>query len=78
MNSYDIAEKLSGNAEKDIEILTAMMLSERDRETKRTIIELLNRVNDYAHLEEKGLCPSGIRYLDFVVGDCLFEMHVLC
>lgn len=74
MNSYEIAEKLSGNTDNDIELLTAMMLSERDRDTKRTIIELLNRVNDYAHLEEKGLCPSGIKYFDFVVGDCLFEM----
>ena len=74
MNSYEIAEKLSGDTEKDIELLTAMMLSERDRESKRTIIELLNRVNDYAHLEEKGLKPSGIEYFDFVVGDCLFEM----
>ena len=74
MNSYEIAEKLSGDTEKDIELLTAMMLSERDRETKRTIIELLNRVNDYAHLEEKGLRPGGVKYFDFVVGDCLFEM----
>lgn len=74
MNSYEIAEKLSGDTEKDIELLTAMMLKERDRETKRTIIELLNRVNDYAHLEEKGLCPTGVKYFDFVVGDCLFEM----
>ena len=74
MNSYEIAEKLSGDTEKDIEILTAMMLTERDRETKRTVIELLNRVNDYAHLKEKGLTPSGVSYLDFVVGDCLFEM----
>ena len=74
MNSYEIAEKLSGNTDEDIAQLTQMMLSERDRETKRTIIELLNRVNDYAHLCEKGICPSGIRYFDFVVGDCLFEM----
>ncbi len=74
MNSYEIAEKLSGDTEKDIELLTAMMLSERDRETKRTVIELLNRVNDYAHICEKGLKPSGIKYFDFVVGDCLFEM----
>ena len=74
MNCYEIAEKLSGNTEKDIEMLTAMMLSERDRETKRTIIEMLNRINDYAHLEEKGLCPSGVDYAAFAVGDCLFEM----
>ncbi|MBQ8835903.1 MAG: sel1 repeat family protein [Clostridia bacterium] len=74
MNSYEIAEKLSGDTDKDIELLTSMMLSERDRETKRTIIELLDRVNDYAHLTERGLTPSGVRYFDFVVGDCLFEM----
>ncbi len=74
MNSYEIAEKLSGEPEKDTELLTAMMLAEKDRETKRTIIEMLNRVNDYAHLEEKGLRPNGIRYTDFVLGDCLFEM----
>lgn len=74
MNSYEIADMLSGDTEKDIEFLTGMMLKERDRDTKRIIIELLNRVNDYAHLEEKGLRPSGIKYFDFVVGDCLFEM----
>lgn len=74
MNSYEIAEKLSGDTESDIELLTALMLKERDRETKRTIIELLNRVNDYAHLVEKGLSPTGVTYFDFVVGDCLFEM----
>lgn len=74
MNSYEIAEKLSGEPEKDIEILTAMMLAEKDRETKRSIIEMLVRVNDYAHLVEKGLKPSGVRYMDFILGDCLFEM----
>lgn len=74
MNSYEIAEKLSGDTEKDTELLTTMMLGERDRETKRTIIELLDRVNNYAHLAERGITPSGVTYFDFVVGDCLFEM----
>lgn len=74
MNSYEIAEKLSGEPEKDIEILTAMIPAEKNRETKRTIIEMLDRVNDYAHLVEKGLKPNGVLYTDFVLGDCLFEM----
>ncbi len=74
MNCYEIAEKLTGDTEKDIEMLTALMLSERDRETKRTVIEMLNRINDYAHLKEKGLEPKGIDYAAFAVGDCLFEM----
>ena len=74
MNCYEIAEKLSGDTERDIEMLTAMMLAEKDRETKRTIIEMLDRINDYAHLNERGLCPSGVDYKAFAVGDCLFEM----
>lgn len=74
MNSYEIAEKLTGDTDRDIEMLTAMMLSEKDRETKRTIIEMLDRINDYAHLTERGLKPSGVEYTAFAVGDCLFEM----
>lgn len=74
MNSYEIAEKLTGDTDCDIEMLTAMMLSEKDRETKRTIIEMLDRINDYAHLAELGMQPSGVEYTAFAVGDCLFEM----
>lgn len=74
MNCYEIAEKLTGDTDRDIEMLTAMMLSEKDRETKRTIIEMLNRLNDYAHLAELGIKPSGVEYTAFAVGDCLFEM----
>lgn len=74
MNSYEIVEKLSGDPEQDIERLTAMMLAEKDRDTKHTIIEMLGRVNDYASLKERGLVPRGVAYDAFVVGDCLFEM----
>ncbi len=74
MNSYEIAEKLSGDTERDIEMLTVMMLSERDRETKRTVIEMLNRINDYARLEEADMVPLGVEYTSFAVGDCPFDM----
>lgn len=74
MNAYEIAEKLTGDTDRDIEMLTAMMLAEKDRETKRTIIEMLDRINDYAGLAERGLCPSGVEYTAFAVGDCLFAM----
>ena len=74
MNAYEIAEKLTGDPERDIELLTAMMLAEKDRETKRTVIEMLDRINDYASLAERGLAPRGVEYTAFAVGDCLFEM----
>jgi|GEM_PF-1310832 len=74
MNCYEIAEKLTGDTDRDTELLTAMMLAEKDRETKRTILEMLNRINDYAHLTERGLVPHGVEYAAFAVGDCLFEM----
>lgn len=74
MNCYEIAERLSGDPEQDIATLTAMLLSEKDRETKRTVLEMLNRINDYAQLAERGLTPSGVDYKAFAVGDCLFEM----
>ena len=74
MNEIEIAEKLSGDTEKDIELLTSLMLSEKDREAKRRIIEMLDKVNDYAHLLECGFTPSGMEYIDFILGNCLFEM----
>ena len=74
MNEFEIAEKLSGDTDKDTETLTALMLAEKDRDAKRRIIEMLDKVNDYAHLKECGLSPSGIEYTDFVLGNCLFEM----
>ena len=74
MNSYELAEKLTGDTDRDIEMLTTMMLAERDRDAKRTILEMLNRLNDYAHLAELGIKPTGVDYAAFAVGDCLFEM----
>ncbi len=74
MNEFEIAERLSGDTEKDIEMLTALMLSEKDRDSKRRMIEMLDKVNDFAHLKECGITPSGIEYADFVLGNCLFEM----
>lgn len=74
MNEFEIAEKLSGDTDNDTEMLTALMLSEKDRDAKRRIIEMLDKVNDFAHLKECGLSPSGIEYADFILGNCLFEM----
>lgn len=74
MNEFEIAERLSGDTDKDTEMLTSLMLTEKDRDAKRRIIEMLDKVNDYAHLKECGLAPSGIEYADFILGNCLFEM----
>lgn len=74
MTSTEIIKDLSGNAEEDIQLLTARMLAERDREAKRLILEVLTRANDYAHMEECGFTPSGVSYADFLAGNCPFEM----
>lgn len=73
MNSTEIAEKLSCIPEKDIELLTGMMLAERDGDTRRLLIELLDRVNEYAYLTENGIPLGGIAYRDFVAGNCPFD-----
>lgn len=74
MTSTEIAEKLSGDPERDIEMLSAMLLAEKDRESRHTVTAMIERVSDYAHLAECGITPTGVPYTDFVLGNCLFEM----
>lgn len=74
MTSTEIAEKLSCIPEKDIELLTGMMLAERDGDTRRLLIEFLDRVNEYAYLTENGIPLGGVSYRDFVTGNCPFEL----
>lgn len=70
MTSTEIAEKLSCIPEKDIELLTGMMLEAKNGDDRRLLIELLDRVNEYAYLTENGIPLGGIAYRDFVMGNC--------
>ena len=70
MTSTEIAEKLSCIPEKDIELLTGMMLAAKSGDDRRLLIDMLDRVNEYAYLTENGIPLGGIAYRDFVMGNC--------
>ena len=70
MTSTEIAEKLSCIPEKDIELLTGMMLAAKSGDDRRLLIDMLDRVNEYAYLTENGIPLGDIAYRDFVMGNC--------
>ena len=70
MTSTEIAEKLSCIPEKDIELLTGMMLTAKSGDDRRLLIDMLDRVNEYAYLTENGIPLGDIAYRDFVMGNC--------
>ena len=70
MTSIEIAEKLSCIPEKDIELLTGMMLAAKSGDDRRLLIDMLDRVNEYAYLTENGIPLGDIAYRDFVMGNC--------
>ena len=70
MTSTEIAEKLSCIPEKDIGLLTGMMLAAKSGDDRRLLIDMLDRVNEYAYLTENGIPLGGIAYRDFVMGNC--------
>lgn len=70
MTSTEIAEKLSCIPEKDIELLTDMMLEAKNGSDRRLLIDMLDRVNEYAYLTENKIPLGNIAYRDFVLGNC--------
>lgn len=70
MTSTEIAEKLSCIPEKDIELLGEMMLAAKSGDDRRLLIDMLDRVNEYAYLTENGIPLGNIAYRDFVMGNC--------
>lgn len=74
MTKEEITAALAGDPKTDGAFLTAQLLAESDRENKRYILALLDKINEYEELIEAGVFPNGVTYLSFITGKCPYDI----